>query len=419
MLKRRSLEGRLFGRLFVMALVPTLLVLLGGVWLGARVLDLAGSLGPWEQVAESGKDLLDVLSPATLADARVAAAASRHRAQLSESLVLARRWAYLGQRAEASLPVVAVVLAMVLALAALLVSRRLARQLARPIAELVGWAGLLAHEAPLPGPAPDEAGELREIAVLRAALRRAAEERERARARALEAERTRVWGEMARRVAHEMKNPLTPLRLAAHRLSALADGEPALVEPVGVLDEETARLEQLAARFSDLGRPAEGPSSAVNLEEMLRSLLATDVPPGVECSLQVEADVPDVEGHYDALLRAFRNVIRNAAEAVESSEGERRIDIGVRRAPRWGGAGVEVVVGDTGPGIPEEVRGLIFEPDFTTKSRGTGLGLTIVRQAIGRDGGEVAARARPGGGTELVVRLPPRGAAPAAPEATK
>jgi two-component system, NtrC family, nitrogen regulation sensor histidine kinase NtrY len=409
MLKRRSLEGRLFGRLFVMALVPTLLVLLGGVWVGARVLDLAGSLGPWEQVADSGKELLDALAPATLTDARVAAAAKRHRAQLSESLVLARRWAYLGQRAEASLPVLAVVLAMLLALTALLVSRRLARQLARPIAELVGWAGLLAQEAPLPAPAPAEAGELREIAVLRAALRRAAEERERARARALEAERTRAWGEMARRVAHEMKNPLTPLRLAAHRLSTLASSDPALVEPVAVLDEETTRLELLAARFSDLGRPAEGPSSAIDVEEMLRSLLATDVPPGVECSLQVEADVPDVEGHYDALLRAFRNLIRNAVEAVESSDAGGRIEIGVEPGPRSGGAGVRVVIGDTGPGIPEQARERIFEPDFTTKSRGTGLGLAIVRQAIRRDGGEVLARSRPSGGTELVVWLPARG----------
>src|SRR5690606_11201349 len=105
------------------------------------------------------------------------------------------------------------------------------------------------------------------------------------RARALEAERMRAWGEMARRVAHEMKNPLTPLRLAAHRLRQADGGAPDDV--VAVIEEETARLEELAKSFAVLGRPSAGPPSEVDLEELLRTLLETDVPDGIERRLDV------------------------------------------------------------------------------------------------------------------------------------
>ena len=97
--------------------------------------------------------------------------------------------------------------------------------------------------------------------------------------------------------------------------------------------------------------------------------------------------------------------MRNAVEAMEGSDAPRRIQVRLTAvaAPE---AGVEVTIADTGPGVPEDVRERIFEPDFTTKSRGTGLGLTLVRQAVAAHGGTVTARARPEGGAEFVVRLP-------------
>src|SRR5690606_37656252 len=121
-------------------------------------------------------------------------------------------------------PGLALGLALVIAGLALAASRRVARGLARPIGELAEWAGRLAREEPLPEPSVNEAREVAEVRALRAAFRRAESELADARRRALSAERVRIWGEMARRVAHEMKNPLTPLRLAAHRL-ARSQGE--------------------------------------------------------------------------------------------------------------------------------------------------------------------------------------------------
>lgn len=407
-MKRRSLERRLFGWLLVLALVPAMVLLAGVVWLWSDALDRIGTLGPWAQVAQSGRALIEAAEAVAGSDPALAEAVEAHRRELSASLTLARRWEYVGGRIARGLPFVGLGLAGVLALVALGASRRLARELARPIGELVGWTERLAREEALPPETAAEARDMPEVRALRSAMRRAASELAEARRRALEAERLRVWGEMARRVAHEMKNSLTPLRLAAHRLGPLrADGgEPG--ESVEVIEEEIARLEELAKQFSLLGRPPEGPRSPVDLRELWSGLMATDVPPGIETELSADPALPLVNAHYDALLRAFRNLLRNAVEALAGLDRPGRIE--VRLALAGGGAEgeelVEVVVSDNGRGLPEGVGDRIFEPDFTTRSNGTGLGLALVRQAVTAHGGTVFARQRPGGGAEFVVRLP-------------
>lgn len=405
MLRRHSLERRLFGWMLALALVPALALVLAGAWLWAGSLEWVGTLGPWDRVAESGRVVFEVADSVAPLDSALVEALGRHREELSASLRLARRWEFIGARVASLVPVIAMVLALVLAWAALVASRRVARGLARPIGELVGWAGMIAREEPLPAAAPSEVREVVEVRALRAAFRRAETELAAARSRALEAERIRIWGEMARRVAHEMKNPLTPLRLAAHRLARSSEGGSDWEEPLTVIAEETDRLEELARQFAAVGRPPEGPTSAVDMRELLAGLLATDVSPGVEAALEADPELPLVEGHYEALVRAFRNLVRNAVEAMEGSDAPRRIQVRLTAvaAPE---AGVEVTIADTGPGVPEDVRERIFEPDYTTKSRGTGLGLTLVRQAVAAHGGTVTARGRPEGGAEFVVRLP-------------
>lgn len=420
MLRRRTLERRLFGWLLAFALGPALLVLALATWLWTGSLDRVSMLGPWATIAESGRIVLDAAQNAAARDSALAAALEQHRDHLSASLVLARRWAFLTNRLAAALPFLALGLAVLLAGLALAGARRLARGLARPIHELVDWTERLAREEPLPPRRPGEPLAVREVQALRDALRSAADELAAARRRALEAERVRAWGELARRVAHEMKNPLTPLRLAAHRLSAAVQGDGEVRDNLRVLEEETARLEEMARQFAALGRPPAGPTSPVDLRELLASLLATDVPPGIETRLTAAPDLPLVEAHYDALLRAFRNLIRNAVEALEATDGERVIEVDVAfvaPAANDGGAAthgwVDVVVADTGPGVPPGNEERVFEPDFTTRSRGTGLGLPIVRQIAHAHGGEVTAMNRPEGGARFVVRLPVAAAVPA------
>lgn len=407
MLRRHSLERRLFGWLLALALVPPLVVLIIALTIGAGSLGWMGTLGPWDRVGESGRTLFEAAAPAATQDSVLGAALEQHRRELSESLVQARRWSFLGERVATTLPIAVAISALLLALIALWISRRLARQLARPVRDLVQMTQLLAAGEPLPAGNPPHRRDVREMRVLRDALRTAAARIEEARLRALETERVRAWGEMARRVAHEMKNPLTPLRLATHRLRRAAVEAPQLDEPIEVIEQETARLEELARSFAVLGRPPEGPPSDIDIGELLQALANSDIPPGVTARVDVEPALPSVRGYYDPLLRALRNLLRNAVEAVQARHGTTggSIELSARRS----GEDVEIVVTDDGKGVPAEALEHIFEADYTLKAGGTGLGLAVVRQAVAAHGGQVRARERRGGGATFIVRLPTHG----------
>lgn len=416
LLRLDRVERRLFGWLLLLTLVPTFALLGAGYVLGARSLQWVGTFGPWDSVAESGRAVIEAAGPAAASDPALAAALETHRRELSESVSLARRWSFLGDRLAVSLPFMVLGLSALLVALALWVGRRLSVQLARPINELAGWAELLATGEPLPAPSPREEYEVRELRALREALRLASVRIRDARSRALETERVRAWGEMARRVAHEMKNPLTPMRLAAHRLASHPDATTTLREPLEVIGEETARLEDLARQFAVLGRPSTGPASDIDLRELLESLLDSDVPPHVSTRLSAADDMPLVHAHYDALQRSFRNLIRNAVEAMDGDHGRAAdaADVARRRSPeilvtivRDEGTAV-ITIADTGCGIPADPVERLFEPDFTLKAGGTGLGLAVVRQAVAAHGGSVSAAQREGGGAEFVVRLPLR-----------
>ena len=238
---------------------------------------------------------------------------------------------------------------------------------------------------------------------LRQSLRRASLELLAGRERALQQERIRAWGEMARRIAHEMKNPLTPLRLAAHRLNEATEHSAQVVEPLRVIEEETRRLEQLAHEFSLLGRPATGPRSAVDVVELLTSLAQTDVPAGIRIQLQAADELPLVLADYNALQQALRNVIRNAVEAV-ASRPDGYIAIAVD-LPQANGQ-LRLTFGDNGPGFPPGSAERAFLPDYTTKPRGTGLGLAIARQTIEEHGGTISAASGAAGGAQVEIILP-------------
>jgi two-component system, NtrC family, nitrogen regulation sensor histidine kinase NtrY len=418
LLRLDRLERRLFGWMLLVTLLPVFALLAGGYVIGARSLQWVGTLGPWDQVAESGRALIEAAVPAAAEDPELARALEQHWAELSSSVLLARRWAFIGEGLAAALPAVALTLAVVLTMLALWVGRRLAVQLARPIGELAGWADSMARGQPLPAAGPEEAGEVREVRALRAAMRSASVQLAEGRTRELEAERVRAWGEMARRVAHEMKNPLTPLRLAAHRLARHPEAATTLQEPLEVIEEEVSRLDELARQFAVLGRPSAGPASEVDLRELLEALLESDVPPDLASRLRVDPGVGLIHAHYDALQRAFRNLIRNGVESMQATpapwgsategagpddvHGGHLLSVTVEARP----GGVRITVSDTGGGFPAGMEDRLFEPDFTLRAGGTGLGLAVVRQAIAAHGGTVQAGRGKEGGAEFTVVLP-------------
>jgi nitrogen fixation/metabolism regulation signal transduction histidine kinase len=357
--------------------------------------------------------LVDAAAPAARDDTTLARAIDNHQRNLSASLIQARRWTFLGHRAAAAMPWLLLVFALLLLALSLWLSRRIARELARPIAEIVEWAGLMGRGEPLPV-APStgrgsHAPDVSEVQTLRVAMRDASDRIARAQRHALEQERVRAWGEMARRVAHEMKNPLTPLRLAVHRLAPGADPE-----TIGVIEEEMARLEELARQFGVLGRPSTGTVSDIDLVELLSSLLDSDVPSHILTSVDTDREHVVIPGYYDALHRAFRNLVRNAVDAVTSTAHNG----GGRHAARGGDAirvtireiADEIVVemADTGPGIPSAAVDRIFEADYTLKAGGTGLGLAVVRQAIAAHRGTISA-SNTGSGALFRVILPAAG----------
>lgn len=401
----RSFERRLRTALVLFSILPSLLLLGAGTYLLSETVARTDSLGAWERIAASGRDLVERAEAS--GDPALAGAATAHRAELSASLTQARRWEWVLRRALVAIPLAAVLLGAFLAWLAFRASRGIARELSRPVGELVGWAGRVGRGEALPPPRPGDPDEDGEFGILRSAFRRMEAEIAASRARALEAERMRTWVSMARSVAHELKNPLTPMRLALRTLEAQPAG-PAAAEALEVLAAESARLEELARSFAQFGRLPEGPTSEIDLPELLDYLLRTHLPPGVQPRLRAPVDLPAVRGHHDALSRAFANLLLNAADAVG---GEGAVTVVARTL----GDGVEVRVTDTGPGIPPEHLERIWEPNFTTKSRGTGLGLALVRQTVQAHGGRVEARSRPEGGAEFRVLLPAaRAALPAA-----
>lgn len=395
---RGSFERRLLVALALFSLVPAVLLIWTGGFVLSEVLELRASGATFGAIAESGRTLLDLADAS--GDPALAEAAARHREVLSQSLLQSGRWDYLIERALRVIPLLGVALAVLLTWLAVRSARAIARGLARPINELVGWAGRIARGQPLPAPASGDDAGRGEFAALRQAFRAMERELEISRVRALEAERARTWVTMARSVAHELKNSLTPLRLAARSLEGNIGDAPAAWEPLDVIASEAGRLDALARAFSQFGRLPEGPASDVDVVELLEHLMATHLPPGIQRSLEAEAGVPHVHGHHDMLSRAFANLLLNAAEAMGEAPGEVTASVA-----REAGA-VRVRVRDSGPGIDAEDLPRIWDPDFTTKARGTGLGLALVQQSIQAHGGSVDIRNSPAGGAEITVWIP-------------
>jgi signal transduction histidine kinase len=387
-------RARLLVILALFAMVPS--VLLTILWGGtlSTALPLLSGTAPWERVAATGEHALAEVRTAPLTPEQRAALAA-HEQELRASVTEARRYQFLATRAAPLVALAGIVALLVLAVVASRVAGHLSRQLSRPLDELVGWTDRIARQLPLPAGPPLRGAP--EFEVLRARMRTMASDLEVGRARALDAERLRAFRETARQVAHELKNPLTPIRLAVTRLQR--DAPPALAETVDVLAVESARLEAMARSFSQFGHLPEGPAADVDIGDMVRYTARATVPPHIPVTLDVDPDLPLVRGHHDALARALSNVLLNAVDACGQSG-----TIGVRATQVDGS--VCIAVRDTGVGIPPERLAAIWEPYVTHKPGGTGLGLAIARQTISAHHGTVGASSTVGQGTEIRFTIP-------------
>src|SRR5437870_2809437 len=362
---------RIFVILVALTAVPTALAVVGWALAVRTVGPSAGARVALEEMAASGREMLDHMDTTRLAPAE-RAALRQHLAQLSNSVSLARRAETYLRYYAGGFALVVIVFGAVAREVAVRLAGHLSRQLSRPIDELVGWTRLIRRRMALPGDGLATRGAP-EFEALRQALRELATALDAARGKELEAERLRAFRGVARRVAHEIKNPLTSMRIAVDQLGRSGGPAGGRTTAVEVLAAETHRLERLAKEFAELGRLPEGPKSEVDLVDLLTELGRSAVPGEVAVTVRANGAPCRLLGHYEPLRRAFSNLLRNASEAMG---GHGTIDISVSRD----GQGIVVTIADHGAGIPDEVRHRVFEPYFTTKQDGTGLGLALVRQ---------------------------------------
>src|SRR5947207_4120231 len=257
---------RIFVVLVVMTVVPTVLAVAGWVLSIRRLLPAAGARASTERVAATARSLLEGVDTLHLT-VRERALLHHHFDEVSASVSLARRAETFLRYYTAGFAVVILLLGATVLYAAINLAGHLSRQLSRPITALVGWTQLIRRHETLPmGVATRGAPEFE---ALRQALRELAAALATAREHELEAERLRAFREVARRVAHEIKNPLTSMRIAVDQLERpgveLAGGRAETA--IQVLGAETDRLERLAKEFSEFGRLPEGPQSEVDLVE--------------------------------------------------------------------------------------------------------------------------------------------------------
>jgi len=218
-------------------------------------------------------------------------------------------------------------------------------------------------------------------------------------------ERVAAWQEVARRLAHEIKNPLTPIKMSLETLLAASERrEPSFdqlfKDSAAAVLEEVERLRRIVDEFSQFARLPKPQLALVNLSELSQQVLSLYAPPreGVEIGSQIAPRVW-VSADRDQLTQLLLNLIKNAEEALE---GNGRIDVRLKNA-----AGQAVLeVADSGKGIALEDQARIFEPYFTTKQGGSGLGLAIARRISQEHSGSLEVASSPGAGAVFALILP-------------
>ena len=241
----------------------------------------------------------------------------------------------------------------------------------------------------------------------------------------MQAQRDAAWGEVARRLAHEIKNPLTPIQLAAERLRqkllARLDPDAAAIldRSTGTIVQQVEHLKEMVKAFSDYARMPSLRLGRVDLNRLVREVveLYTEESQGIRFATRLESGLPAIEADEGRLRQLLHNLFKNALEAVDYAP-KAPIEVSTRCMQEANCHFVELQVRDSGPGIPEDMLGQLFEPYVTTKPRGTGLGLAIVKKIVEEHGGVLWAENQRRGGACLTVRLPvSRSRTVAAPQA--
>lgn len=248
----------------------------------------------------------------------------------------------------------------------------------------------------------------------------------------IHAQRAAAWGEVARRMAHEIKNPLTPIQLSAERirhkyLPVLPEDErPTLDRATHTIVEQVEALKGLVNAFADYARPAQITPKPIDVNDLIRDVIELyraergpasadtiplrgsegDGPAGnVKLKLDLARDLPPIVADAGRLRQVLHNLLLNARDAL-SHQPKPAIRISTRHVLENERHHIELSICDNGPGFPADLMDRLFEPYVTSKAKGTGLGLAIVKRIIEEHSGSIMAENLPNGGAGVTIRLP-------------
>jgi nitrogen fixation/metabolism regulation signal transduction histidine kinase len=293
-------------------------------------------------------------------------------------------------------------------LLAILLSGWAAARVTRPVEQLARAAREVASgnwNTQVAVDSSDEIGELAE------SFNRMTRELLAQRERLVQAERVAAWRELARRLAHELKNPLFPLQLTVENLLRARQQTPQQFEEIlqessSTLLAEIANLKAIVSRFSEFSRMPQPQFQQIQLNEVVQNVgrlfqaqLRAPEHASIECKLELADPMEPIGGDPDLLHRALSNLVLNAMDAMPQGGT-------LTLLTRQAGDLSYVEISDTGTGLTPEECERLFTPYYTSKPHGTGLGLAIVQSVISDHGGRISVRSESGRGTTFVIELP-------------
>ena len=239
------------------------------------------------------------------------------------------------------------------------------------------------------------------LRTLMGGLNEARSDLEKSRSELLHSERLAAIGNAVAHIAHEVKNPLMTIGGFAKLIEKKPQNIEKTKEFAGIILKESSRLERMLSEVMEFSKPVNSKREVQSLNKIVQEAMnthGTQVPEGISLDLDLDPTTPDVLVDAGPMEQIILNLVRNSVEAM-GSKGT----ISIKTRPHQGGS--MLVVQDTGPGIPDDIREQVFEPFFTTKKKGNGLGLAICRQIVNEQGGMIHVDSAPGKGTTFVIQI--------------